>query len=186
MSRGLGEQQRKMLRAIARAHDDHPTWFGIQLSLVLNNFCFADNRLPERVDQLHERQKREADRAKHDWAEYRATVKAAAAAGEPAAIARQRDLELADVLGAAIRGWRKSVQSQCCGRHQERNLPDVDPLLNPSRIIGALVKRGLVERVRSMRGAVRLTPAGRACLINPSNLEAMLTASATLEPATAA
>lgn len=141
MGRGLGSSQRMVLRALAELEAEH------------GPFRFAVAVIHDRVSRIAHQEhpivigRREAAQA---WQE---EMKRQAQAGD-------RDAALILSLGANIASHRPRA-----GRKRERKESGIDDVVNLSRAVTALERRGLVERSGVSRQGlsyVGLTDAGRS------------------------
>ena len=161
MSWGLGVRQRQCLAATQELTDKYRRpnveWPLIELPEILRKMW------DDGFDKEHEARKA---RIEAEWAQEKeataaqlSEAKVKAAAGDPAAQRRVELHEALELLGRAIRAsqrgrWRSpgAPKRRPVGEHLEG-------MLNPSRIVAELHKRGLIERCGRF---VRLTPSGCA------------------------
>lgn len=155
MSRGLGTQQRAFLAALA-AIDAELGTIWVWPWAVLN--------------ELYRRDFAERDRSRAQAREQRdredlARLRLEAESGEPSAVEalkNERRLQgLTRILRAAFSSRRYK------GRPRDRKCGQIEDEINPSRMIAALAKRGLLERkfIDTNRAGIRITDAGRQVAI---------------------
>ena len=164
MSRGLGRQQRLFLHALwelERQHGRHwfHTWGVINEAARLGMAQDVTYRR-DRRDAEYEDWDRDRQKAEDQW---RAEMRAAADAGDATAAAELERLRALEnrltVLTFALRRRGKEWR----GAPRLRGLPDAERLVNPTRVLALLQRRGLVKRdaARGPLSMVSLTDAGR-------------------------
>jgi hypothetical protein len=165
MSRGLGVRQRQFLIALAALEPSRGKGAGFDVSEVVHSVWDNTTVQVEYGEWLQRRTvaQQELDARRKTAKEAKeAEMTARAVTGDEEAKKWLDAVRQLHILGIAIRcsqrqkQWRLQHRPETTGNGWN----SIEAMLNPSRIIAELHKRGLVER-SLRRGRLRLTAAGR-------------------------